>query len=406
MSAAVEKADTLSQKIDELEKKLSLSRQKTSVKYMRLLNELAEFSCNTNPKRGAELALEAIVLARAHSSDSEMIKALLTLSKAQRYLADHKAAYRNAKKALELSREIADCNYQLSAQNMLAIISHFQGEAVKSIEYFVEMYRLASQKGVLRYMIAALNNIAFFFISIKDFSRAMHYNKILEKKLIEFGSEQSMDVLLHNFADCYLQLAEYDQAIKYLRKSEKYVCPDSLISATNSFLYAEYYYHIYNLEKSVSYAELALEKFRAFDNREGITKVLLFLAEIHTANGDQARAKAYYNELVELGKSNNSQSYFKAILGLAKIHMAAKQAKKALALLDIIFETEQDEDVTAEAYLLLSQYYEENLQTDKALKFYKKYSARKLTASQKNAELKIYSCNITRQVDHILRELD
>ncbi len=93
------------------------------------------------------------------------------------------------------------------------------------------------------------------------------------------------------------------------------------------------------------------------------------------------------------------------ILGLAKIYLSEENLEQAMLLLEEIFESDKDGKAAAEAYYVLSAYYERKQEPGRALKFYKKYSELKLKSTKNNAELNIYSNSLTYELKDVLKDL-
>jgi serine phosphatase RsbU (regulator of sigma subunit) len=160
----------------------------------------------------------------------------------------------------------------------------------------------------------------------------------------------------------------------FYRKSLK----DALLTAISNKNIAEVYLQREEYEKAISFLQFASENFKAINNPLNIAETDYKIGDIYMYNKNYNKAVEFYNTSLsnyqkfdkqyEIGLIYNKLS--RAYVGLKKQELIKKYAIDALEIAnnsDFI-------DIRAESYSLLSRYYEQKKDIQKAFRFEKMHS--------------------------------
>jgi tetratricopeptide (TPR) repeat protein len=183
------------------------------------------------------------------------------------------------------------------------------------------------------------NAIANAFLSKGDFNFALEfYFKALELNKVNAG------MLNTNIGGVYSRIGNYDEALKYLRKSQLSYTADSTIiksrsSKTWTFVYLGYAFNgLHQGDSALYYGQIALEENRKYPDGFVYPGILFNVALAHQQLGDHDLAEAYYKKAIIFSDSTNNPislslattNYSKLLMSQGNYTSAKNIAKQGL----------------------------------------------------------------------------
>lgn len=313
---------------------------------VRLLNEMSEQLYERDPARGAELAREAIELARATGDVAAEAQALYCLGRNLYSKADYPSVFETQNTAMALFHTLGDTHGEARCANLLGI-THRQlsdyGRALEMYEAALKGFRDAND---LRWQARVISNIGNVEIQLGNFGAALElFDQALELRR-ETGDNEGAGFDLNNAAFGHVQRAlqlrdagdrdscqiEAESALRLLDRAlaiaRQYGCrrleafcvqtmgeayqamarPEVALGMADEFLalarasndrwieaygmacIGELHHQMNSQERALEHLTGALGAFEALGSRDQIARVLRVLSQAHESMGQLPQA--------------------------------------------------------------------------------------------------------------------
>lgn len=168
----------------------------------------------------------------------------------------------------------------------------------------------------------ALNVMAMGYVQLGDFAKALTIYNSAKEAYAKIGDQRGVIVTISNISDCYMQQGDWPQALKTMRKSYQLFKNrnGSGFNATAEPIFlsnlGEDFYNLHQLDSASYYLNLALPLGKnTIPERLGVL-ILYTLGDVAMAKLQNAQAKNYYREAVDVGVKDDNftglhESYFR-----------------------------------------------------------------------------------------------
>lgn len=174
---------------------------------VRLLNDMAEQLYERDPARGAEVAREAIELARATGDASGEAQALYCLGRNKYSQADYPAVFETQGAALALFRALADVNGEARCRNLLGITHGQLSDYGRALEMYEAALKGFRDTGDAKWQARVVSNIGNVEIRLGNHAAALElFEQALEIRR-EIGDDEGAGFDLNNAAFGRIQQA-------------------------------------------------------------------------------------------------------------------------------------------------------------------------------------------------------
>jgi PAS domain S-box-containing protein len=355
--------------IDSLQQNLKLAKKSDKLK---ILTQMTRYFMDVDPQQCIEYGTEALYITRKNEDNTKSFQILSIMGVAYEYLGSYRKAVSLHEEALgyanktEEPEDIASCYINLANANQ-----NIRKQDI-SLEYNLMALKIYRETQFDQGIAKALNNIGNVYLYMDDHKKALGYylQSIEYKNTID--DDFSLATSLHNLALVYQALDDYnnamiyfDQALELMHKTrDTYsigVCYSNI---------AELQFTLNKFTESTIYAHKALEIFEQLGNKDGIALMQNKLAETQISQND-------FNNVVDM---------------ILKSLDSAKEMN--------------NNNLIADNYRILSEYYEKTEKTENALLFYKKYKALNDSISGEETRSKIAELNIQYETDQRIKEIE
>ncbi|WP_372642253.1 tetratricopeptide repeat protein, partial [Ancylomarina sp.] len=278
------------------------------------------------------------------SQDSSKIKILLKLSDQFQYT-DFKRSLEYVNSALEMSNRNNLSGLQGSSYKKKGDVLLRKGLYDRSLENYLKSKKIFEETGNSRFLVGLEHNIGSIFYRLEDYDKALeHYKEALtQQNTIQEQGDSSYHSQLHVFynsiGNCYDTKEEFEIAesyfLKALESAQKFDDKYNLGVIYNNL--GKVSLEMGRKEVALKYMKLALNHREQINDKNGMARSYLFLAE-------------YYNQI---------KDYSQAV---ATTQKALELANEAGAMLS-----------TMESYKQISDFYQKLGKTDEAFEAYRNY---------------------------------
>ncbi|MFN8257734.1 MAG: tetratricopeptide repeat protein [Bacteroidales bacterium] len=286
-----------------------------------------------------------------------------------------------AAQALQLASESSDSLQMAIFYNYLGDSYFDQKSFSLSLDNYFKAYKI--------YLKAADSiNVAYSYINIGAIYSEQNLTSIAltyfykAQVIFENGkNKHGLSLVLDKIGYVYLKQGKETEALKNFINSHytRIVLKDTFLTAISNKNIAEVYLVREEYEKAISFLQVASKSFKAIGNYLYIADTDYKIGDIYLYNKEYENALKFYNsslenylkydKLHETGQIYNKLG--KTYLALNKLDFVKKYANEALKIAN----NSDYLDVKADAYDLLSEYYEKKKDLKRAFRFEKMQSA-------------------------------
>ena len=356
------------QKIDSLKSLLSASSG--TAKYDILFALAYEYS-DVNDSLSLIYTDELYSLAHQMGDSSRIVKAGRIKAGQLRRLERLDEAIDVALNVLQIARRHNNLIEIKLLLNSLALSHTLMAEYDKALKYNFESLIAREAEGSKQEISIALNNIGLIYYKLKDYNKSIEYytRSLVLKK--EADDQHDLDRLLINIGLSYNYLGNYSEGKKYFEKALS-VCVDDcsyLIKLESQHgLGVSYFFGTANYTESLIHFQRSFEVAKKIDNARFQAENLIYMARIHTKNGDYAMASKM---LLESERLSSAKGYnlllIETYIHFSKLYNEVNDFKnealyqaKYISLKDSIYNDDLIKNLTS----VQSEYEErENLKT-------------------------------------------
>ena len=359
------RAKSKSEKIETEAAKLVVARDTAA------LNLLLQKNADVlHPRKGFELATEAVALARKSGNPDEEAAALgikadfaynlgdlgvalqsyknaialkkktgedlvyasmvSSLGNLYNFLGSYKDAYEHHLEALKIRSDLKDDDGIASSSNNLGTVYmklKTLGKAGEKFEAALKTWeKTDNRKGVLK----ALNNLGAVYFELKDYEKSMAFCRRSLSMLEGSGEKQTIGILLNNIAMCHLKVKNLAHAEEYLKRALKlqrelggrYSITKSLINL------GEVNIRQFRIDEAIQCLRESLEIARDIDVDELAAKACLQLSEAHSQRRDYRKAYEFFVLHADYKDSIQSEDMRKRLVEMQVLHETKTKEKE------------------------------------------------------------------------------
>ena len=294
------------QKIDSLKSLLSASSG--TAKYDILFALAYEYS-DVNDSLSLIYTDELYSLAHQMGDSSRIVKAGRIKAGQLRRLERLDEAIDVALNVLQIARRHNNLIEIKLLLNSLALSHTLMAEYDKALKYNFESLIAREAEGSKQEISIALNNIGLIYYKLKDYNKSIEYytRSLVLKK--EADDQHDLDRLLINIGLSYNYLENYSEGKKYFEKALS-ICVDDcsyLIKLESQHgLGVSYFFGTANYTEALIHFQRSFEVAKKIDNARFQAENLIYMARIHTKNGDYAMASKM---LLESERLSSAKGY-------------------------------------------------------------------------------------------------
>lgn len=303
------------------------------------LNTEALDNCRSNPRKGIELADEALQLSLSLSAAPEAAQAMACKGACQVWIGEYDSAFKNLFDALPVLLDNKDRHYSASAFYHIFCAFYFLADYDNALKYAYDMLAFAEKQHDMHAQASAMNAIGSVYYTSGEDRKAV---SILQKGLQiaeTLGDQHLMSRIMDGLGSAYFNLKDIEQSIIYKRKSLDTARAIGLkhVEAYAIDGLAKMYFSINDLSNAEACFKESLVIRQELDFKAGISETHLQLGELYIKKQNPADALAHLYKALEISSS-----------------IGAKE---------VIYKTHQ----------ALSGYYEQQNDTARFIEHFKKY---------------------------------
>ena len=364
--------DTHSQNklMDSLINQLSIHTKKDTFR-VELLNTLAHNYRRYDILKAEEKSIEANNLAKKINDSRGFAKSVLLFSKIHMSKSEYDEALKDGLKSLKLYKNISNPQYKdlIAVYNTLGMISNYQNNSSKALEYFKNGFNVAKNNNNLRYQGVMLNSMGITYYIKGDLDEAINYYKKAIVQYEKSESHKSKLSTLNNIAIISSIQGRYAEALEYYNKIIVVYRKDNrkddiaLAKHNMGIIYSEIEQH----DKAYTYFEESLQIFKELEDKLNVAKSLNSIGSVFIDLKEYKKGLEYCKKALLLNKEiNNNQALISNYNALGNIYLLLEQPKLALdninSSLDLSLSTNDKRNVggshvnLGEVYFILKKY--------------------------------------------------
>lgn len=298
----------------------------------RILSRLTVENWKVSPNTSLIYGKEALALANELENPQMKAEIVNYLGVAHYYNNEFSLALEYLLEALTLRQELGDEKLQATTLNNIGNVYLATGSHDQAIEYYLNSLALKERNGLEKQIPSTLINLASLYNSKGDQEKAFDYIHRAIDQLEGEPDAPGLSSAWSNLASIYRQMGKLRQAVEMNRQAleisqrlEKYW---EIAYVSNSL--AEIYIELNDFENAFLYLEKGLEAARQVSTRD----VLMQSYRVQTL---------YYSALGNRAKFREAFGRFDGL----KDSIFSEQNSRALAEMQVIYETEQKEKENA-----------------------------------------------------------
>ena len=277
-----------------------------------------------------------------------------------------------------------------------------------SLEYGIIALKITAENNDKLLQTQQLQNIAISYKYLDNYKKAIEYMTLSLKLARKINNLEFQITSLYNLATYNNVIGEnviaFKHAVQALDLSKKH--KNHIGLAKCHFIIAEIYYALEDLKGAYENYELSLDQHFNFDNKASLALTCEKLGEIDLYNEDYYFAELHYNTAAEKYiELDNLESLVRTYEALGKIYKETGDKEKAYTYIQKFADTNEklNQEINSKKYLYNYEYYNVIGNEDKALKYYKLYTAYqdslKLVITQEKVETRISDIEIKHEMD-------
>ena len=353
---------------------------------VRLLNELSEQLYERDPARGADVAREAIELARATGDAPGEAQGLYCLGRNQYSQADYPAVFESQAASLALFRALADARGEARCCNLVGITHRQLADYGRALEMYEAALRGFREAGDVQWQARVLSNIGNVEIQLGNHTAALElFDQALELRR-EIGDNEGAGFDLNNAAFGRIQ-----RAIRLRGGGDRESCQ-------------------LECESALRLLDRALAIARQFGYKRLEAYCLQTMGEAYQAMARPEVALGLADQFLALARESNDKwiaAYGLACVGELRHQVGEHEAGLVdLASALAAFETLGARDQAARVLRILSQVHESMEQVTEALACIRKAGAIEARLAGEEAESRARALAARRRLDLARQETE
>jgi serine phosphatase RsbU (regulator of sigma subunit) len=290
-------------------------------------------------KKAIEKAEQSLAISRKSGYSLGEAYALTYLSLLRFWSTIEDNYLKNLYRAYDIFKSTNELTGLARVTNILATFFDHYGDYNKGIEFCLESVRISEQKGLKEEESDALTTLGQIYLRLADYSNAINSFESSLHIRVNLNNKKAISSSYNLLARTYTLSRDYDKA---------------------SLFYAQ-----------------SLELRKETGDTTGIPWTYLGMATLAESRNQPEEAISYYRLGLQLNETSNNKRYdLLCKMGIGKLLLKKKALSESKPLLDdalIIAEKIESNPLLAEINLLLSNWYEENNDSQKALKYLRRY---------------------------------
>ncbi len=351
------------------------------------LIELSEIIRTKNPERAVYYGLIAIDISKEIGESELQQQAEFSVGFAYYIQNDFENALLHFNNSLEYSNLLDNKRSVAASLNRMGNTYQLMGAYDKALEYYSHAMTINRELNEEQEVARTLTNLGSIYRLYGNYELAI--NQHLEALGIYEGLQNNEGIAWSalNIARLFKMMKNYPKGLEYVNQSleiyQKIEKEQALSTGVTLCLkeFAQIYYKMGNLNFAVVYGERVLERNRKTNNMLGVANSLSTLGKIYYDIENFEKSEQYFIKAKRVKDSLHDNTEIATILRyLGKIYLNRYETAKANDYLNhsLDFALNQNlKEEIKETYLDLSKLYENINQPNKALHYYKQYTALK-----------------------------
>ncbi len=277
-----------------------------------------------------------------------------------------------------------------------------------SLEYGIIALKISTKNHNKLQQTQQLQNIAIAYKYLDNYKKAIEYMTLSFNSAKKINNLELQITALYNLATYNNMIGEnviaFEHAVQALDLSKKH--KNHIGLAKCHFIIAEIYYALEDLKGAYENYELSLDQHYNFDNKSSLALTCEKLGEIDLYNEDYYFAELHYNTAAEnYIELDNLESLVRTYEALGKIYKETGEKEKAYTYIQKFADTNEklNQEINSKKYLYNYEYYNVIGNEDKALEYYKLFTAYqdslKLAINQEQVETLLSDIEIKYELD-------
>jgi len=262
-----------------------------------LLNDIAYYYSRAEPKKGLQMADEAIELANQLHLDGKLASA-----------------------------------YTYKAMNHAGL-----GEDSMALQYYERALAIHEQMGNELRMATTYNNIAITLVNLSAYADALSYHQKAYAVFEKLSDSVRMGNSLNNRGVIYLYLADYRQALEMYQQALRIFerLQNKAVTANALSNIGLVYNHLSESVKSLQYQQQAYELYKEAGDKQGMINALGNMGNVYHDMDSNATALEYYQRALDLShETGNKRTISSNLSNMGIVHSGLGNYAEALAYFD------------------------------------------------------------------------
>ncbi|MBS1637531.1 MAG: tetratricopeptide repeat protein [Bacteroidetes bacterium] len=353
------------------------------------LNDAAWAINRTDPRKSADMALEALTLAEDTAYTFGQAFALKTIGACYVWTSRNEEAVDYCLQAISLFKELQDKKNEAQANYNLACNFFYLSDYDTALEYYTQCYKLYAEISDEAGIAEGLNGLGSLYYTIEQNDKALDVLKQSLTLCRKNNNEATMVRVLDGLGETYYNLKEYETALTYYNE-----CVDACrrlgdtkhVEAFALDGLGRTYAGLSDLEKAVFHYNKSLEIRKELGFKVGVANTLTNIGALYLAQHKYPEAIQYLEDAYSLSiEINSKECAYKASEKLATVYELQQDAKQALHYYKVFHLSKEDVRNDRTKQLVRSVDLQHKIL---------KSNTEKLLLEEKNRELETHSHNL------------
>lgn len=298
-----------------------------------LLNLLAKYYIEINPKLTIKYSDEARLIAQERNDASRLAKSLLLLGKSYYYTVDFFSGIEHLTTCAILCESLGDTRGEIESLTYAGICQITMGDYSRALDNHFKALKLAQKLGDKKAESESFMQIGLSFLGNKESNLALEYLTKAYNIRIAGNDKPSLGSITGNMGNIYIHLRDFQQAINYYEK-----CRAIFEELGNPVGVGRAHLNISmglgglgKLDEALASVNKAFDTFSKLENKEEqICTALSTIGAIYSEKNEHETALEYYYKAVDLAAQFNLISLLENLYGsIADSSAALNDYKKA-----------------------------------------------------------------------------
>lgn len=335
---AIASPDTLT--IEQLEKKLQGLEPLSQV---RIYDSLTGHNVNNDPVFAIECANKSLAILEELKKERGIAHVLDNRAKAYKSIGEFDKALKDLDRAYRINEKLKDKVAQIGVLIDIGNMHYMKGSYETSVGYYLKAMKYAEDTKDLESQAMATNNIGNVYFGMSKFDKAVEFYERAYKTYKKLGNEKKAALTLDNIGLIYLNQEKYDIALLYQVN--------------------------------------ALAMVEKLDDKRLLAEVLMNIGITNNGLKRYDNAHRYFNRSVKIYNEMDSKPGLSiCYINIGDTYRSEKKYKEAIAILEEGMKIAEEMGAKSnlkETARSLSEVYEDMGRNDKALEYYKVFTALK-----------------------------